>query len=489
MLVDALLDANRRSARTLAVSDGATSLNYKQLTRLAMILRDVVVENTQRKHVGLMLPATAVFPAALFGTWWCEKVAVPLNFLLHGDELARIVEDADIDLILTIRPFAELSQKLPARTVFLEDLPIKRRMLTGVLRRPARAPDVDPDDTAVILFTSGTSAKPKGVMLTYRNLHSNCVDTIESLRLLSHHSFLNVLPPFHVFGLTANTLVPVFLRTSVHAIPRFDPLSVVRTVERERIAIMMAVPSMYAAILRTKSSNPDAFRSIYLAIAGGEPLPDSVRDGFAERFGIPLRQGYGLTETSPIVAVSSVDASREGTVGRPISNVSVRIVDAEGGDLSVGEEGEILVSGPGVMKGYYQQPQATAEVIDAKGWLHTGDVGRIDDDGFLAITGRAKEMLIIGGENVFPREIEVVLEAHEHVLQAAVIGIADPLRGEAPVAFVIPNKGAELTGAELRIFARKSLPSFKTPKRIEIRDDLPTGPTGKIVKRKLRELL
>ena len=141
------------------------------------------------------------------------------------------------------------------------------------------------------------------------------------------------------------------------------------------------------------------------------------------------------------------------------------------------------------MKGYYQQPQATAEVIDAKGWLHTGDVGRIDDDGFLAITGRAKEMLIIGGENVFPREIEVVLEAHEHVLQAAVIGIADPLRGEAPVAFVIPNKGAELTGAELRIFARKSLPSFKTPKRIEIRDDLPTGPTGKIVKRKLRELL
>jgi len=251
----------------------------------------------------------------------------------------------------------------------------------------------------------------------------------------------------------------------------------------------MAIPSMYAAMLRTKSATSESFATVTLAISGGEPLPDSVRESFQTRFGVRLRQGYGLTETSPVVAVSTLAATRDGAVGQAIPHAELRIADAEGKEVSRGQDGEILVRGPGVMKGYYQQPEETRRVVDADGWFHTGDVGRLDSEGFLAITGRAKEMLIVGGENVFPREIEAVLEMHEAVLQAAVIGQSDDLRGETPVAFVMPRKGAEVTELELRNFAKQSLAGFKVPRRVIIREDLPAGPTGKILKRRLRELL
>ena len=489
MLVDVLLDANRRSPQTLAVSDGTRSLSYKQLTMLSSVLRKVVSRETTCQRVGLMLPASTAFPGALFGVFWSSKVAVPLNFLLRPEELVRIVQNAGLDLILTVRPFQEQVQALPARAIFLEDLPIKRRLFWATLKRHPPAPTVDPNDTAVILYTSGTTAEPKGVELTYRNLQSNCVDAIVSLNIDPRQRFLNMLPPFHVFGLTANVLIPVFLGASVYAIPRFSPLAAVRTVAEKRISIILAIPSMYAAMLRTKSTKPDAFQSIYLAVSGGEPLPDSVREGFEKRFGVTLRQGYGLSETSPVVAACSATAYRQGTVGRPIRNVEIRIADADGRDLPTGADGEILIRGPGVMKGYYKKPEETRRVINPQGWFASGDIGHLDADGYLSITGRAKEMLIIGGENVFPREIEAVLEAHEGVLQAAVIGVADGVRGEAPVAFVIPRKDAKVTEDELRNFARRKLAGFKTPKRIEIRNDLPTGPTGKILKRRLREWL
>lgn len=489
MLVDALLDASRRCPHTHAVADGSRTLTYKQLTLLAAVFREVVSRTTYCPRVGIMLPASTAFPAVFFGTLWAGRTAIPLNFLLQADELNRIIADAQLDCILTIGHFRELVEALPVRAVYLEELSLKRRMLFAMLKRRPPVPAADPEATAVILYTSGTTADPKGVELTYRNLHSNCVDAIHSLEIEPPQVFLNILPPFHVFGLTANVLVPVFLGASVHAIPRFSPLAAARMVAEHKITIILAIPSMYAAILRTKSTKPDTFRSLYLAISGGEPLPDSVRSGFAERFGVNLRQGYGLTETSPVVSAGCATVHREETVGKPIRNVQVRIVGADGSELPIGQDGEILIRGPNVMKGYYRKAEETRRVLDADGWFHSGDIGRFDADGFLSITGRAKEMLIIGGENVFPREIEAVLEMHEAVLQAAVIGVPDGLRGEAPVAFVIPQKDAAVTADDLRNFARRKLAGFKTPKRIEIRPDLPLGPTGKILKRRLRELL
>ena len=489
MLVDALLDACRRCPHALAVADGSRTLTYKQLTLLAAVFRDVISRTTDCPRVGIMLPASTAFPAVFFGTLWAGRTAIPLNFLLQADELTRIIADAQIDCIFTVGHFRELVEAQPVRAVYLEELSLKRRMIFAMLKRRPPVPTADPRGTAVILYTSGTTADPKGVELTYDNLRSNCVDAINSLDIDSRQVFLNILPPFHVFGLTANVLVPVFLGASVYAIPRFNPLAAARTIAEKGITVILAIPSMYAAILRTKSTKPDTFRSIYLAVSGGEPLPDSVRMGFAERFGVALRQGYGLTETSPVVSACSATIYREGTVGKPIRNVQIRIVGADDNDLPTGNDGEILIRGPGVMKGYYRKPEETRRVIDAQGWFSTGDIGRLDADEFLSITGRRKEMLIIGGENVFPREIESVLEMHESVLQAAVIGVSDGLRGEVPVAFVIPRKDASLSADELRNFARRSLAGFKTPKRIEIRDDLPTGPTGKILKRRLRGLL
>ena len=489
MLVDALLDANRRSPDTLAVDDGAYALTYRQLTLLASVLRGVVRRETQCERVGIMLPASSMFPATLFGVLWSSKVAVPLNFLLNPDELSRVVEDAGLDLFITIRHFEDLPAMLPARALFLEDLPLKRSTFFAGFRGLPPAPKVSPHGTAVILYTSGTTGEPKGVELTHNNLHSNCVDTIHSIKIDRHHRLLNVLPPFHVFGLTAAVLIPVVLGASVYAIPRFSPVAVVKTVQTKKISVMMVVPSMYAAILRARSAGPDSFSSVYVAISGAEPLPASVRVGFQERFGVTLREGYGLTETSPIVAACTIEAHRAGTVGRPIRNVEIRIVDPDRRDLPTGQDGEILVHSPGVMKGYYRKPDETRCVLDADGWFKTGDVGHLDEDGYLTITGRVKEMLIIGGENVFPRDIEAILESHQAVLRAAVIGVPDESRGEVPVAFVIPQPGSEVTEQELRAFSKRSLAGFKVPKRVHIREDLPTTPTGKIVKRHLRELL
>lgn len=489
MLVQALLDAVSRAPSSLAVTDGTRSLTYKQLARLAAVLRSVVNKQTNRQRIGLLLPASTAFPAALFGTLWAGKIAVPLNFLLKAEELKRVVADADIDVILTVKPFAELASELRARAVYLEDVGLKWRMVLQTLRPLPSAPLVEANATAVILYTSGTTAEPKGVELTYGNLHSNCVDAIFSLEIDPRQSFLNVLPPFHVFGLTANVLVPVYLAAPVHAIPRFNPLGMVRTVAEQNISVVMAIPSMYAAVLRTKSSRSDAFKSIYLAVSGGEPLPDRVRSGFEERFGVVLRQGYGLTETSPVISACSVKHYREGTVGKPLRNVQLRLLDPDGNEVAKGGDGEIFVRGPGVMKGYFRKPEETKKVLDADGWFRTGDIGRIDADGFLSITGRVKEMMIIGGENVFPREIEAVLETHEAVLQAAVIGVEDGLRGEVPIAFILPRKELSVTEEELRVFARERLAGFKTPRRVIIRDDLPAGPTGKILKRRLKELL
>ncbi len=501
MLVDALLDAAQTCPDRTAVADDRRTLTYKHVAMFARIVRDAVQSQTSAPHVGVMLPASPAFPGTLFGILWIPRTVVPLNFLLSPAEIADIVRDAGLDLIISTRFFSKIAAELPARTVFLEDLPLKVQMFLNMLRRTPAPPQVSPDDTAVLLYTSGTSAKPKGVQLSYRNLRSNCESCIATARMESQHSFLNCLPPFHVFGLTGTTLAPVVLKASVHAIPRFNAVKATQTIADKRISIFMAIPSMYAAMLRSKSAAPDALRSLYMAISGGEPLPPTVASGFRDRFDVTLLEGYGLTETSPVVTMNVPHAHRAGSVGQPIADVQVKLIDIEQGhpiwqaarqeraDTDGSPEGEIVVRGPNVMKGYYQRPDETAAVLSPDGWFKTGDIGRFDADGFLSITGRKKEMLIVGGENVFPREIEAVLEDHPAVAEAAVIGAADESRGEVAIAFVTLKEGRSVTDIELRQFARDKLAGYKVPRQIRIETDLPRGPTGKILKRKLRDLL
>ena len=489
MLVETLLTARRQSPETMAVADATRRFTYRQLTDLSAVMRRIIQTQTTCERVGIMLPSSAAFPAVLFGTLWASKIAIPLNFLLSADELTTVIEDADIDVVITVRHFADLVEKLPVRAVYLESLPLKRNMvLRRVLPLPG-APKVGENDTAVILYTSGTTAAPKGVELSHGNLYADGVAALEALQLRAPQTFLNILPPFHVFGLTANVLIPVAIGASVFSIPRFSPVAVIKALRQEGITVILAIPSMYAALLRTKSTSAETFSTIKLAISGGEPLSETVREGYESRFGVILREGYGMTETSPVISAGSLTAYRAGTVGKPLPGIHLRIVDATGNEVAAGEDGEILVSGPTVMKGYFRKPEETRAAFTDDGWLMTGDVGRLDADGFLSITGRAKEMLIIGGENVFPREIEAVLERHEAVLQAAVIGLQDDLRGEVPVAFVIPKPDTTPTEAELKSFAKASLAGFKVPRQIRVSGELPTGPTGKILKRQLPALL
>lgn len=489
MLFNLLEQSVGRFGRKEAVADARVRLTYSRLMTLSRVMRDVIAEGTQKDKVGVLLPASAGFSGCFFGGLWAGKIIVPLNFLLSAAELERIVARAGIDLILSVKHFTELLQGVPARTLFLEDLSLKRRLVTAMLRRTPKPPRADGNDTAVILFTSGTSGQPKGVELTHRNLAGNAQDCVATACITPDHRFLNCLPPFHVFGLTANVIAPVALGASAFCVPRFSPTNVEQAIRDENISIYMAIPSMYTALLRLKSAPDDLMKSIYLLVSGGEPLPDTVRESFKQRFGMDILQGYGMSETSPVCTLELPWARKPGSVGKAVRNVELCIADTEGNPVQLETDGEIWVRGPNVMKGYYHDPDATRQVVTPDGWFKTGDGGRIDEQGFVTITGRLKELIIVGGENVYPREIEAVFEAHPAVAEVAVIGAPDPSRGEVPVAFVICREGKSASEIELREHARGLLAGYKVPRQVRICEDLPKGPTGKILKRSLRDLL
>ena len=297
--------------------------------------------------------------------------------------------------------------------------------------------------------------------------------------------FLGLLPQFHSFGFTVTTLVPAATGARAVYTARFNPRKVLELLRKHKPTAMLAIPSMFNAILNTKSGMPDDFSSVKLAVSGGEALPDSVYEGFKDRFGLSIHEGYGLTETAPVTNICRPDEQRRGSVGMPIVDVHERIVDEDENDLPANEDGEIRITGPNVMKGYFNLPEETKAVFDSQGYFKTGDMGHLDDDGFLYITGRIKEMLIIGGENVFPREIEEVLTNHEDVTAAGVVGRKDASRGEVAVAFVELREGATFDEGKLRSWCRDRIATFKVPKSIILLDELPRNPTGKIVRREL----
>jgi long-chain acyl-CoA synthetase len=262
-------------------------------------------------------------------------------------------------------------------------------------------------------------------------------------------------------------------------------VAVVNTIAEKRVSIFIAIPSMYAALAQMKRASRKDYESVELAISGGEPLPGAIARAFEERFGVTLYEGYGLTESSPVVCTNVPWGYRLGSIGRALPGIEVTAFDDDGNALPAGGTGELVIRGHCVMKGYHNKPEANAAAV-RDGALWTGDVGHVDADGFIFITGRAKEMIIVGGENVYPIEIEAVLVEHPAVAEAAVIGIVDDVRGELPVAFVILKEGAAADETELRNFCRDRLAGFKVPRQVRIMEDLPRGPTGKILKRALK---
>ncbi len=489
MFIECLADAARRYPDRRSVGDPFREITFGQLARFARVIRRIVRKQTDCPRVGIMMPASVAGLGSLFGVLWAGRTAVPLNFLLQPRELNAIIEDAGIDLVLATHHFEPLLAKTPARALYMKQLPLKRLFVLEYLRPRPAIPKVAPDETAVIVYTSGSTGQPRGVCLTHDNLLSNCRAAIEHFQLKPDHHLLGFLPPFHVFGLTVLTLLPVVLGSRVTFVPRFSPQTVHEVIRHKDVSVVMAVPSMYAAIARLKSAKPADFARIELAVSGGEPLPMNLYQEVLEKTGMNLLEGYGMIETSPVISANQPGAQRVGTVGRPIPGVETQVRDPEGKPLPPNQTGELYVRGPGVMKGYYNRPEETAAVLDSQGWLRTGDIVHIDTDGYIAITGRAKDMLIVGGENVYPREVERVLDRHPAVRESVVVGKPDASRGEAIVAFVILHDHATAPANEIREFCRGHLAGHKVPREVHVVDDLPRGPTGKILKRELRAKL
>ncbi|MCH7872961.1 MAG: AMP-binding protein [Planctomycetes bacterium] len=477
-ILDAFEQTCTARGRNVAASDQSLTLDYASIRSFAAGLGRQIADRTGLERVGILAPTSTACAVSVFAAWYAGKIPIPLNFLLPAPELAKVVADAQIDLMITIDRFAETVASTGVKTLILNG---KTTLVPGEMDAPQR----DGSDTGVILYTSGTSGDPKGVCLSFENLAANCRSCAEHARMNPDQVFLSLLPQFHSFGLTALTILPLTLGATVHYLPRFSPVTVVNTIAERKVSVFIAVASMFSALIRTKRADREALSSLELIISGGEPLPASVAQAFEEKFGKTIFEGYGLTETSPVASLNLPWASRPGSVGVPLPGITIKAVGPQGNEMARGEDGELLISGHCVMQGYYNRPKETAEAV-RDGWLHTGDVGRVDGDGFVYITGRAKDMMIIGGENVYPREIESVLESHPAVAEAAVIGVRDDVRGELPIGFVILKDGVATDDTALREHCRAHLAGFKVPRSITISEELPRGATGKILKRALK---
>jgi len=440
---------------------------------------------TDRPSVGLLLPAGSGFVASFYGTLLAGKSVVPINYLLGEKEIGHIIADSGIDTVVTIPILAARLKDAALKIVDLAALPAAP---AGVMA--PKFPQVHRDDMAVLLYTSGTSGLPKGVELTYGNFQSDMDASIEHAALQKRHVFLGIIPLFHSFGITATMLAPIQLGATIIYQARFSAPGTLAAIKQHQASLVFGLPSMYGALAHLKSATADDFKSIYALLSGGEPLPPALREGFYKRFGQNLYEGYGLTETSPVVALNTPQEHRPGSVGKPVPGVSVKIVDEDGNALGTDKVGEVWLKGPMIMKGYHNLPEESASALTGDRFFKTGDLGKVDADGFLWITGRKKDLIIVAGEKAYPREIEDTILRHPAVADAAVLGKKDPTRGEVVVAFVIAKENQTIDANELRDFCRgQGLAQWKCPRDVFVVPDLPRSPTGKVMKRALAEKL
>jgi len=440
-----------------------------------------IEQSSRAERIGVLLPTSGAFPATAIAAWTLGRTLVPINFLLSRSDLEYVARDAGLDAVVTVGPMLDhIGGSIPG----LAEIRLDRMKFKGI--PPVRLGNpLQRDDVAVVLYTSGTSGRPKGVMLTGGNIGANVRQAAEWVDFGPSDRILGVLPQFHSFGLTVLTMLPLATGASAVYTARFVPRKLIELAKEHRPTALVAIPSMYNALRLLRDAGKDDLKSLRFAVSGGEPLPEAVYDGFHERFGLEINEGYGLTETAPVTNWCRPHEQRRKCVGRALPAIDQRIVGPDGKLLGPNEDGEVRMKGPNIMKGYLNLPDETAAVFDDAGYFKTGDMGRLDEKGFLSITGRIKEMLIIGGENVFPREIEEVLNRHESVKDSAVIGMHDSMRGEVALAFVELKDGATFDEAALKSWCREHIAGFKVPRDIRLLKELPRNPTGKIMRRKL----
>ncbi len=466
----------RFSGKTAIVDEGG-AISYGGLLKVTLGLTKAF--KRQDRSIGIYLPNSKEFVASYFALLFNGITPVIINPLLSPAQLSYIVKDSSLSTIITSSSFQDLLCGLVRECVYADQIPPSA---VDPSLKPYNAKD---EDVTAIFYTSGTSANPKGVVLTHRNILATLEGCLPNFDFSEKDIILGAIPLFHTFAFTVTLAMPLLFGASVVYMTRFSGPKVLEQIEKERVTFLLAIPSMYRAVLRAAQSSTYDLSSLRLAVTGGEPVPMDLVNSFQKVFNIPLLEGYGLTEASPIVSVNTPRAYKFGTAGRPLPNLEVKIVSEDGQSLPTGKEGEIWVRGPNIMKGYLNLPELTRETVTPDGWLKTGDYGRLDEEGFLKITGRKKELIIIGGENVAPAEIEDVISHHPKVFEVAVVGVPDKVRGEVPKAYVVTHIDNTLTEEELREYCQQHLPRYQVPRYFEFRKELPHGPTGKILKRAL----
>jgi len=468
----------------VAVRLDDVALSYADLDALAARVAGRLAEWGMRPgdRIGVMLPNVPAFAVIYYGVLRAGGVVVPMNPLLKGREVEHYLGDSGARLAFA---WTTAAAEAVAGAGAAQVLTVDAGTLDEIAGWPSAPGVVEraDADTAVILYTSGTTGTPKGAELTHANLRRNAQVGAELFDLAPPDVLMGCLPLFHAFGQTCGLNCAVLTGASLTLLPRFDPAAALKVIERDQVTVFEGVPTMYVGMLAQGTGVADA-SSLRVCVSGGAALPVDVLHGFESTFDATILEGYGLSETSPMATFNRVDRRAPGSIGLPIEGVELKLVDPAGTEVATGEVGEIAIRGHNVMKGYWQRPDATADAI-REGWFHTGDLARRDEDGFYFIVDRKKDMIIRGGYNVYPREIEEVLYEHPAVLHAAVVGIPHPVHGEEVGAAVELRPGLEACAEELREYVKDRVAAYKYPRHVWI-TALPIGPTGKILKREIR---
>ena len=470
------------------------TLSYAELDTAA---RSVATALTERgiganDTVALLIPNVPEFTISYFGILYAGATVVPINVLATGVEVDYFLRDSKAKLLIAHTSFDEVGTSgagqagVPCVIAGNEGEGTLAELMTS---QPSDTIyPTSPDDTAVILYTSGTTGKPKGAELTHSNILLNCA--VVSPRLvplpLGQANYLATLPLFHSFGQVVVQNASIATGGCFTLLPRFNPAEALEIIERDKINIFAGVPTMYFAMLHHEGDRTYDVSSLEICMTGGAPMPVEMMSAFEKKFGVTIIEGYGLSETSPIASFGTLDRPRKaGSIGYPVWGIELQICDDKGTALPDGERGEICIRGHNIMKGYLDRPEATAEAF-AGGWFHSGDIGYRDEDGCYWIVDRKKDMILRGGFNVYPREVEEVLYAHEAIAEAAVLGVPHESHGEEVKAVVVLIAGKSASEKEIIDFCKERLSAYKYPRTVEFIDTLPKGPSGKILKRELR---
>ena len=463
--------------------------------------------------VALSCPNLPYWPMVYYAILRVGGVVVPLNVLLKSREVAYHLKDSKAKAIFCFQGTPELPMADEARKGFSEvdscenfivitadpvaASPIEGTKTLGQLMGPQSTEfetvQTEPDDSAVILYTSGTTGYPKGAELTHCNLVTNTLTMADMFHIVPEDISIIAVPMFHAFGQVVQMNATYSKGATIIIIPRFSPKAILNAIQHEKGTVFAGVPTMYGALLNFEDKEDEydlkqIAQTLRIGISGGASLPVEIIKGVQEKFDIPIVEGYGLSETSPAASFNHLHKERKpGSVGTPVWGVEIKVVDEEGNELPVGEVGEIAIRGPNVMKGYFNKPEETEKVFKGTSWFHTGDLGKKDEDGYIYIVDRVKDMIIRGGYNVYPKEIEEVLMTHPAISLVAVIGVPHDRHGEEIKALVVLKEGQSATEEELVKWSKEQMAAYKYPRIVEIRESLPMGPTGKILKRELKK--